>query len=135
MGLVVIDTNIVLDLFLFLDASQGSLRQALGDRRLTWIATPAMQQELAFVLARESTQQQARKRGTSTHDVMQAMEDQVSWVSCAPVCAFRCKDRTDQGFVDLAFFHQSLLISKDKAILKLAKRLSAVGVEVTSSLE
>ena len=100
-----IDTNIVLDLFLFQDASQLLLHEALCERRLVWVATPAMQQELAYVLERESTQQQARKKGVATREVMQAMVNKVSWVAPAPVCTVRCKDRTDQGFVDLAFFH------------------------------
>ena len=132
---VVIDTNIVLDVFLFKDPIQSELHQALWQGQLKWVATPAMQQELGYVLARESTQQQARKINVSTNQVMQSMIDLVSWVMPAPLCSFRCKDRTDQGFVDLAFSQQALLISKDKAVLKLARRLAAVGVGVAPRLE
>lgn len=131
---VVIDTNIVLDMFLFQDPAQVPLCQAVQQGQLRWLATKAMQQELAYVLARESTQQQARKKGVATQDVMQAMLTWVTWVDAAPVCSFRCKDRTDQGFVDLAFAHRALLISKDKAVLKLARRLSAVSVGVATRL-
>lgn len=134
-GLVVIDTNIILDLFVFQDAVQTALLQALRAGQLQWLATSAMQQELAHVLARDSTQLQAHKKGVQTSDVMQAMVDLATWVPPSPVCSFRCKDRTDQGFVDLAFSHQALLISKDKAVLKLARRMAAVGIGVAPSLE
>lgn len=132
---VVIDTNIVLDMFLFQDPAQETLRHAVKQRQLRWVATSAMQQELGYVLARESTQLQARKHRVTTQDVMQVMVALVTWVDAAPVCSYRCKDRTDQGFVDLAVAQQALLISKDKAVLKLARRLSAVGVGVAASFE
>ena len=39
---VVLDTNIVLDLWLFSDPLSQSLQQALDDGTLQWQATPAM---------------------------------------------------------------------------------------------
>lgn len=131
---VVIDTNIVLDLYLFQDPLQVPLQQALVSGELVWLATPAMQQELAHVLARESMQQQAIKRGVALEAVMAAMAGQVRWAERAPVCPFRCKDSSDQGFVDLAHFHRALLISKDKAVVRLTHRMAKAGLGVGPTL-
>jgi predicted nucleic acid-binding protein len=48
---VVLDTNIVLDVFVFSDAAAIPLRQALVDGTLDWLATQPMRDELARVLA------------------------------------------------------------------------------------
>jgi len=40
-----------------------------------------------------------------------------------------CKDPDDQKFIDLAVAHQALLLSKDKAVLCMKKRLLALGVK------
>ncbi|RYF31092.1 MAG: PIN domain-containing protein, partial [Comamonadaceae bacterium] len=47
---VVIDTNIVLDLFVFDDAAARPLRAALEANEVEWLATDAMRIELARVL-------------------------------------------------------------------------------------
>ncbi|RZJ20265.1 MAG: PIN domain-containing protein, partial [Haliea sp.] len=48
---VVLDTNIVLDLFVFNDAAAAPLKQALQDRTIDGISTAAMRAELERVLA------------------------------------------------------------------------------------
>ena len=47
---VVIDTNIILDIFVFADAAAKPVRQALEAGELDWIATRPMRDELARVL-------------------------------------------------------------------------------------
>ena len=47
---VVIDTNIILDVFVFNDAAAKPVRQALEAGELDWIATQPMRDELARVL-------------------------------------------------------------------------------------
>ena len=49
-ALVVLDTNIVLDAFVFSDTAALPLRAGLEDGSLQWIATPDMRVELARVL-------------------------------------------------------------------------------------
>jgi predicted nucleic acid-binding protein len=49
--MIVLDTNIVLDLFVFDDPATQPLQQALETQQLRWLATPAMRVELARVLA------------------------------------------------------------------------------------
>jgi putative PIN family toxin of toxin-antitoxin system len=124
---VVLDTNIVLDLWLFNDPLQADLRQALADDQLVWLATAAMQQELAFVLARASSHQLAARRGTDVAAAMAAMNKYCRWVPPAAPTRFRCKDASDQQFIDLAIARRTLLISKDKAVLRLAKRVALAG--------
>src|SRR5205814_8639632 len=48
---LVLDTNIVLDLFLFADANAAPLRADLEHGRVRWVATSAMREELVRVLA------------------------------------------------------------------------------------
>ena len=50
----------------------------------------------------------------------------------APETRFRCKDPDDQKFIDLALAHQSVLLSKDKAVLRLRSRLQKEGVIVSA---
>lgn len=43
---------------------------------------------------------------------------------------YTCKDPDDQQFIDLAVAHQAVLLSKDKAVLVMRKRLLKLGVAV-----
>ena len=49
--MIVLDTNIVLDVLVFRDPATQPLQQALHSGQRRWIATPAMREELARVLA------------------------------------------------------------------------------------
>jgi predicted nucleic acid-binding protein len=46
---------------------------------------------------------------------------------------FTCKDADDQKFIDLAAAHRAQLLSKDKAVLCMARRLKTLGVAVSRS--
>jgi predicted nucleic acid-binding protein len=49
---------------------------------------------------------------------------------------WKCKDRDDQVFINLAYsFRPSALISKDKQVLKIAKRAIKEKVTITSDHE
>jgi predicted nucleic acid-binding protein len=52
----------------------------------------------------------------------------VQWCEVAPKASVTCKDPDDQRFIDLAVAHRAQLLSKDKAILCMRKRLLALGV-------
>ncbi len=49
MTALVLDTNIVLDVFVFADEVAKPLLPALAEGRVHWVATPAMRDELARV--------------------------------------------------------------------------------------
>jgi predicted nucleic acid-binding protein len=49
-------------------------------------------------------------------------------VPVAPKAPATCKDPDDQKFIDLAVSHSATLLSKDKAVLCMRKRLMKLGV-------
>jgi predicted nucleic acid-binding protein len=44
-----------------------------------------------------------------------------------------CSDPDDQVFIDLAVAHRALLLSKDRAVLSMKKRLALRGVAVQAA--
>ena len=122
---VVVDTNIVLDLFVFTDAAAGPLRGALQAGRLRWLATPAMREELERVLAYP---QIARRLGFYRLDasgVLGQFDAQAQTAQVPPKAPVTCADPDDQKFIDLAVAHGAWLLSKDQAVLSMRKRLAA----------
>ncbi len=47
---------------------------------------------------------------------------------------YACKDVDDQKFIDLAVGHGAILVSKDKAVLCMRKRLLTLDVQVTKAI-
>ncbi len=156
---VVIDTNVVLDLWLYNDPRTELLREELASERWHWIATPSMREELRRVLAyphiarrladnaatplQASLPQIARPR-PQTHralcvahtaeEVLARFDAHTTPVATASAIAFRCKDADDQKFIDLAAAHAAVLLSKDKAVLRMKKRLATLGVACAATL-
>jgi len=133
--MIVLDTNIVLDLLVFDDPATPPLKDALDRRQLQWIATPAMREELARVLAYPHIAARLAYGRLGADDVLLAYDRQVQIVEAAPRAACVCKDPDDQKFIDLAVAHQAQLLSKDRAVLRLKKRLHARGVQAATSLQ
>jgi predicted nucleic acid-binding protein len=52
----------------------------------------------------------------------------------APKALVTCRDADDQKFIDLAAAHRTLLLSKDRAVLCMKKRLLPFGVRVFTAL-
>jgi len=130
---LVLDTNVVLDLLLFADAATSPLRAALGSGAAQWIATAAMRAELARVLDYAHLQARMQYHGRSAADVLADFDRQVLPVAEAPQAPLTCKDPDDQKFIDLALAQRAVLLSKDRAVLKLRKRLRAQGVAVAAT--
>jgi putative PIN family toxin of toxin-antitoxin system len=124
---IVIDTNIVLDLLVFNDAHTGPLKDALAARQVQWLATQAMRDELERVLDYPQIAQRRAFYALSAAQVLQGFDAQVQILDAAPKASVVCKDPDDQKFIDLAVQQQALLLSKDRAVLCLRKRL-VVGV-------
>jgi len=127
---LVLDTNVVLDLLLFADPTTAGLRQALARGDLCWRATTVMREELARVLVYPQITGQMQQRGCSAETVLQAFDRQAMTVPVAPRAACVCKDPDDQQFIDLAVEHQACLLSKDAQVLCMARRLARLGVTV-----
>lgn len=125
---VVLDTNIVLDAFVFDDPASRPLKIALASHQLQWIATQAMRDELARVLSYPKVTPRMAYYQVSAEHVLAQFDGQASLVDTAPKATVTCKDADDQKFIDLAVAHQALLLSKDKAVLCMKKRLLALDV-------
>jgi putative PIN family toxin of toxin-antitoxin system len=126
---IVLDTNIVLDLFIFADPATSALLQALQVGALRWIATQVMRDELERVLAYTHIVPRMAYYQVTAQDVLGRFDALVQIMAVAPKVGLTCKDPDDQKFMDLAAAHQTLLLSKDKALLSMAKRLRPFGVQ------
>lgn len=134
-GLVVIDTNIALDLFVFDNPDCVPLAAALSAGALRWIATAPMRTELARVLGYPLIAQRLGQRQMQAASVLAAFDARVHMLDDTPPRApCVCKDPDDQVFIDLAVAQRALLISKDQAVLTMRKRLALQGVAVMTVL-
>ena len=124
----VLDTNIVLDVFLFADADAQLLREALAQARIRWISTAPMREELARVLTYPHIAKRMDFYKRSAEELLRDFDSHSHAVDVAPRAPLRCKDPDDQRFIDLALTHQAGLLSKDHAVLCMAKRMRALGV-------
>lgn len=133
--MIVLDTNIVLDVLVFSDPATATLRQALDGGQRQWIATGPMRDELARVLAYPKIAQRLAYYHMEPQQVLAQVEALVRWVAVAPKAAVTCKDPDDQKFIDLAVAHKATLLSKDKAVLCMQKRLFALDVHAGTAME
>ena len=129
---LVLDTNVVLDWLVFRDVSTQPLEAALTAGRSLWLVTAAMRRELELVL---------------TYPVLSAWEPDsgavlATWDTLAQLreapnlpltTALRCTDPDDQKFIDLALHSgPCTLLSRDRAVLKLARRARPLGLTILS---
>jgi putative PIN family toxin of toxin-antitoxin system len=124
----VIDTNIVLDLWLFEDPATIPLRAALQSGAISHLATDSMRDELERVLAYPHLVKRMAKSNIQAQDILNRFDEHLLAVEPAAKALFTCKDPDDQKFIDLAVAHAAPLLSKDKAILCMKKRLLQSGV-------
>jgi uncharacterized protein len=132
----VIDTNVLLDWLVFEDPASAPLAFAVTVGWAQWIATPAMLEELATVLARPLAErwEASRKRALTLaiDDLCECWSDAV-----APAPAdLLCRDPADQKFIDLAVACRACtLITRDRALLDLQRRAHPRGVSIMSPAE
>jgi predicted nucleic acid-binding protein len=139
MRVFVADTNVVLDLWVFDDPATAPLRAVLGQPGTRVLATQAMRDELERVLAYPHLVRRQALSGQAAQAVLAAWDAVVTLCPPAPKARFTCTDADDQKFIDLAAAHAGahpggqavVLLSKDKAVLRLKKRLGTLGVTVT----
>jgi putative PIN family toxin of toxin-antitoxin system len=131
---IVLDTNIVLDLFVFSDAASAPLKQALQAGELDWLATQPMRDELARVLAYPQIIPRLNFYQLSADNVLAAFDQHTRLVQPAAKASVTCSDADDQKFIDLAVTHQALLLSKDQHVLSMSKRLLAQGVRAQAAM-
>ena len=127
---LVIDTNIVLDIWVYQDPATPALLADLQQRTVHWLATAPMREELLRVLDYPHIAQRRGRDAVSVQDVLGQFDRWANIQAVAPKAPYVCKDEDDQQFIDLAVAHQALLLSKDKQVLRLTNRLARLGVPV-----
>jgi putative PIN family toxin of toxin-antitoxin system len=128
MQLLVLDTNIVLDLFIFADVRAQALRERLDRGEFDWLATRVMRDELERVLDYAHIRAKLAFYKLDASGVLAHFDGHVRIVEAAPKAPVTCKDPDDQKFIDLAVAHKCMLLSKDAAVLSMTKRLAALDV-------
>ncbi|MBU3613140.1 putative toxin-antitoxin system toxin component, PIN family [Polynucleobacter sp. MG-27-Goln-C1] len=128
---VVLDTNILLDIFVFNDERAINLKQAIMDGSITAVASQKTLLEFADVISRplfkldEVTQAAIMNQWQSL-----AQQHDDSNLAAAP---WKCQDPDDQIFLDLAYqLKPAIIISKDNALLHLASRAAQEDILITS---
>ena len=132
--LLVLDTNIVLDVFVFNDSAAQPVRDGLAAGQLDWIATPAMRVELERVLGYPQIVPRLAFYQLSAADVLAHFDARARLLPVPAKAPVTCSDADDQMFIDLAVAQRSTLLSKDKAVTSMARRLLALGVNVKKAL-
>ena len=131
---IVLDTNIVLDAFLFNDPAAEPVRLGLANKELDWLATQPMRAELARILAYPKIAARLAFYKLSASDVLDKFDQHARLVDIAPKASVTCSDADDQKFIDLAGQYRALLLSKDKDVISMRKRLSAQGIQAQKAM-
>lgn len=128
---IVIDTNVCLDLFVFRDPRWAALHAALRERRVEAVTRSDCRNEWLAVLHYDHLplDEKSRPQATTEYDALihciqvETLEKKQEF----PLPA--CKDPDDQKFLEVARdAGATILITKDKALLKLAKRTARAGL-------
>lgn len=130
----VLDTNILLDIFVFEDAKAHDLKRAIIDQQIEVIASQKTIAELADVIARPlfSLAPNQQNAILMQWQSLSCFQDD-SNLAPAP---WKCSDPDDQIFLDLAFeLKPATIISKDKELLTLASRTKKDDVLITANYD
>jgi putative PIN family toxin of toxin-antitoxin system len=124
---IVLDTNVCLDLFVFHDPRWASLLAALEIGAVQAITRADCRDEYRVVLhySHLPLDEQSRPRSADRFDAL------VQLVAPAPkpVRLPVCSDKDDQKFLEVARdAGADILITKDKALLKLARKTAQAGL-------
>jgi predicted nucleic acid-binding protein len=128
---VVLDTNVALDWLVFRDASARPLGLALdrGDLLLAGDARDARRAGTCWRTHRWQRWAPDSERALASFDSLGGM-------TAAPERPgpLRCRDPDDQMFIDLAVASARWLLTRDKALLRLARRARDWACQVTTPL-
>jgi putative PIN family toxin of toxin-antitoxin system len=129
---LVLDTNVVLDLLVFRDPRVRPVADALAQGALHWLATPAMREELARVLAYSKLGERVAFHRGGPQPVLDDFDRHAALVDPAPKASVTCRDPDDQKFIDLAVQHRCGILSKDQDVLRMRKRLALLQVQAVA---
>lgn len=136
---LVLDTNVVLDWLVFADARTIELQKAWDERRLELVTHMPALEELRRVLAYPQFKLAEREQKAVLGDYesrvrVVSLPEGVTMENLGMPPGFpRCKDCDDDHFIALAYHHRlDAVVSKDRAVLDLAKRTRRFGVTILS---
>ena len=130
---VVIDTNVLLDCWVFNDPRSAWLWQALMEQqpRLRCVRSEATDAELAEVLSRTFFTERMQAAAISPETLLtqwRTLSEPVERTFSAP---WHCTDPQDQKFLDLASSARAnIVVSKDKALLRVDRRSRRDGLRI-----
>jgi putative PIN family toxin of toxin-antitoxin system len=127
---LVLDTNVCLDLFVFRDPRWAILLDAMEQGTVRAITRSDCRTEWLAVLnyPRFKLDTAAQAACAARFDALIACLDKPEIAPLRPLLP-NCSDGDDQKFLELAFDQKAdALISKDKAVLKLARRNARMGL-------
>jgi predicted nucleic acid-binding protein len=127
---LVIDTNVVLDAFVFDDEHAKPLRADLEAGALRWLATAPMREELRRVLDYPHLGAKMAFYRLEAAGVLGRFDAHTQIVDVPAKAPVTCKDPDDQKFIDLAVAHRCLLLSKDKAVTSMTRRLAKLDAPI-----
>jgi len=127
---VVLDTNVCLDLFVFRDPRWAALHESLRHGILEAVTRNDCRTEWQLVLHYSHLKLDDERRAIVTREfdaLIHCHAAPLPEPACAPLPL--CRDKDDQKFLELARdTHAGLLLTKDKALLKLAGKLRRSGM-------
>ncbi len=124
---VVLDTNVCLDLFVFRDPRWGALLTALKSAAVEAVTSENCRNEWLRVLDYQNLALDAgsKRQAIADFDALIACIAPEPRLTALPVCT----DKDDQKFLELARDAEAqCLITKDKALLKLARKMNRSGL-------
>lgn len=129
---VVLDTNVVLDWLVFRNPEGAALYEAIETGQLRWVVSEPLREELTHVLGRGVVDAWAPDRERLWESWRMLSETVPHPMVQGEAARLRCTDPDDQKFVDLAITSARWLISRDRAVLKLARRAEPLGLRVVT---
>lgn len=127
---VVLDTNILLDIFVFDDERTANLKQAIVAKDIQFVTSQKTLEEFAEVISRPLFKLNDKTQAAildQWQSVAQFYDD--SELASAP---WKCQDADDQIFLDLAYqLRPAILISKDNDLLRIANRAAREQILIT----
>lgn len=130
---LVLDTNAALDWLLFRDRQFGDIAAAIETRRVRLVTDADCQEELHRVLQYPKFGLDDGRRAELSdkyraHVTLQpaGREDGATLRAPLPLCS----DPDDQKFIELAHRAAAILVTKDKAVLRLRRAARAARLEI-----
>lgn len=125
---VVLDTNVCLDLFVFKDPRWSTLSDDLQRGHISAFTRQDCRDEWLAVL----NYPHIFSRHQNTDNATFLFDSYITCVIPSEISAIKlpaCSDKDDQKFLEIARdAHAEVLITKDKALLKLARKLKHAGI-------